>query len=53
MAISNVPSDLLTHHKPISTPLVIVAHSLGGLVVKQVVFYGISDDYENLLVTYL
>lgn len=40
-------------HKLISTPLIIVAHSLGGLVVKQVNLYGISDDYENLPVTYI
>ena len=43
-------ADLL---KPISTPLVIIAHSLGGLVVKQVHIYGMGNSREALLMTHL
>lgn len=34
--------DMLIWHKPIATPLIIIAHSLGGLVVKQVMFSRMS-----------
>lgn len=39
LIISRDRCDMLIWCKPIATPLVIIAHSLGGLVVKQVMFY--------------
>ena len=35
--------------KPIATPLVIIAHSLGGLVVKQVMFYKMTYHMQDIV----